>query len=56
MLVSVFLPVIQQEELMGWDGIGWHSSLLQEPEFELLRVNFSEVLIRAENSSYLSSS
>ena len=31
---------------MGWDRMGWHPSVLQEPEFELLRVNFSDILIR----------
>ena len=48
MLSLVFLPVIQQVELMGWDGMGWCPSVLQEPEFELLRVNFSDILIRIQ--------
>ena len=43
MLVVVFLPIIQGEELM--DGIRVE---LQEPEFELLGENFGEIVIKGE--------
>jgi len=48
----VFLPITQQEELIGWHPSGvtrkkkkWR--IKQEPEFELSGVNFSEILIKA---------
>ena len=44
MLVLVFLPVVLSTR--GANGMRWHPSVLQELEFELLRVNFSDILIR----------
>ena len=52
-LVLVFLPITQQEKLMGW-----HSSGVTRTRIRVIGINFGEFLIRgiAGNSSYQSSS